>query len=125
MFDIGFWELVVVGVVALLVVGPEDFPKLVRTAMGGISKARRMMAAMRDDLEREVGRADDLKRLVEDEVRLKELHDKLAELPKDLNIPSSIAIADGKKVDHDRANTAPADQDPAKEDLAGSNTRSR
>ncbi|HSO80570.1 MAG TPA: twin-arginine translocase TatA/TatE family subunit, partial [Chromatiaceae bacterium] len=32
MFDIGFLEMVLVGVVALLVVGPERLPKLARTA---------------------------------------------------------------------------------------------
>lgn len=122
MFDIGFLELVVVGVVALLVVGPEDFPKMVRTVTGGFAKARRMMAAMRDDLEQEVQKVDDLKRLVENEVKLQELHDKLAELPKDLDIPVSIAASDGKTVDHDRANTASANQNPAKENVAGTNS---
>ena len=31
MFDIGMWELLVVGVVALIVVGPKDLPKMFRT----------------------------------------------------------------------------------------------
>lgn len=122
MFDIGFWELVVIGVVALLVVGPDEFPKLVRSVMGGISKARRMMSAMRQDLEQEVRKADEIKRLVENEVQLQELHDKLAQVPKELNVPTSIAIGDGKKVEHDRPNTASSDQDPAKENVAGSNS---
>ena len=40
MFDIGFLELVVVGVVALLVVGPERLPKLARTAGLWMGRAR-------------------------------------------------------------------------------------
>lgn len=32
MFDIGFWELVVIGVVALVVLGPERLPVAIRTA---------------------------------------------------------------------------------------------
>ena len=31
MFDIGMWELMVIGVVALIVVGPKDLPKMFRT----------------------------------------------------------------------------------------------
>ncbi|NOY62665.1 MAG: twin-arginine translocase subunit TatB, partial [Gammaproteobacteria bacterium] len=31
MFDIGFWEITVIAVIALLVVGPDEFPQLVRS----------------------------------------------------------------------------------------------
>ena len=31
MFDIGFWELAIIGIVALLVIGPERMPEMVRT----------------------------------------------------------------------------------------------
>ena len=31
MFDIGFWEVTIIGVVALFVIGPEKMPELVRT----------------------------------------------------------------------------------------------
>ncbi|MEL7415605.1 MAG: twin-arginine translocase TatA/TatE family subunit, partial [Pseudomonadota bacterium] len=31
MFDIGFWEMLIVGVVALIVVGPKDLPRMFRT----------------------------------------------------------------------------------------------
>lgn len=125
MFDIGFWELVVIGVVALLVVGPDEFPKLVRTATGGIRKARRMMAALKDDVEQEINKVDEVKRLVENEVRLKELHDKLAEVPTNLEQAVSIAAPKNGNVNNDRADTAAAtDTDSAKENVAGSNTRS-
>ncbi|TFL16808.1 Sec-independent protein translocase protein TatB [Jannaschia formosa] len=42
MFDIGFSEMLVVGVVALIVVGPKDLPKLFRTLGEFTGKARRM-----------------------------------------------------------------------------------
>jgi sec-independent protein translocase protein TatB len=32
MFDIGFWELTIIGVVALLVIGPDKLPGIARTA---------------------------------------------------------------------------------------------
>ena len=34
MFDIGFWELIVIAVIALLVVGPEQLPGFVREKQG-------------------------------------------------------------------------------------------
>ncbi len=43
MFDIGMWELMVVGVVALIVVGPKDLPKMFRT-LGQVTGKIRMMA---------------------------------------------------------------------------------
>ena len=41
MFEIGFGELVLVGVVALLVVGPERLPETIRTAHGWLNRLRR------------------------------------------------------------------------------------
>ena len=44
MFDVGFWELAMIAVVALLVVGPERLPKLARTAglwLGKVEKSPR------------------------------------------------------------------------------------
>lgn len=54
MFEIGFWEMVMVGVVALVVVGPERLPGLARTAGHWIGKARRMFAEVKADVDREL-----------------------------------------------------------------------
>lgn len=54
MFEIGFWEMVMVGVVALIVVGPERLPGLARTAGLWIGKARRMFAEVKADVDREL-----------------------------------------------------------------------
>lgn len=54
MFDIGFWELVVIAVVALLVVGPERLPQLVRDAGRWLRAARRLIAEARYEIEREL-----------------------------------------------------------------------
>ena len=40
MFDIGWQELFIVGVLALLVVGPRDLPRTLRTIMGYVRKAK-------------------------------------------------------------------------------------
>lgn len=58
MFDVGFWELVVIGVVALLVFGPEKLPGLARTAGFWVGKARRQFTQLRSELERELAMED-------------------------------------------------------------------
>ena len=60
MFDIGFWEISLIMVVLLLVVGPERLPKLARTAGIYIGKARRMVAEVKAEVNREL-RAQELK----------------------------------------------------------------
>ncbi|MFP4494568.1 MAG: Sec-independent protein translocase protein TatB [Halochromatium sp.] len=63
MFDIGALELLVVGVVALIVVGPERLPRLARTAGLWIGRARRAFSAVKEEIEREI-KADELKEIL-------------------------------------------------------------
>ncbi len=65
MFDIGFLELMVVGILGLLVLGPERLPKAARTVGLFIGKIRRTMGNIQDDLERQV-RTDELKDKLKD-----------------------------------------------------------
>ena len=61
MFDIGFTELLVIAVVALVVLGPERLPKAARFAGLWVRRARAQWHSVRDELERELA-ADELKR---------------------------------------------------------------
>jgi sec-independent protein translocase protein TatB len=54
MFDVGFWELLVIGVVGLLVVGPERLPEFARTIGRWVGQAQRMVRSVRADIEREL-----------------------------------------------------------------------
>lgn len=54
MFDIGFWELVVIAIIALLVVGPERLPKLARDAGRWAGKIKRYINNTRRELEQEL-----------------------------------------------------------------------
>ena len=54
MFDIGFWELVLIAIVALLVVGPERLPKLAAEAGMWFGKLQRFIRKTRADIESEL-----------------------------------------------------------------------
>ena len=63
MFDIGFWELSIIMVVALLVIGPDRLPDLARKAGILTGKARRMVQSVRDDIDKEMA-ADELRKVI-------------------------------------------------------------
>ena len=75
MFDIGFWELALIGVVALIVIGPEKLPAVARTLGYWIGKTRRFVASVQEDLNREINKAEELKRLLEEQSKIKEMHE--------------------------------------------------
>jgi sec-independent protein translocase protein TatB len=54
MFDIGFSELAVIGVVALIVIGPERLPKVARTVGHLLGRAQRYAATVKSDISREL-----------------------------------------------------------------------
>jgi sec-independent protein translocase protein TatB len=74
MFDIGFWELALIGVVALLVVGPDRLPGLARTVGLWVGRIRRYVSTVRDDIEREI-QADELKKMLDKPDELSSLQD--------------------------------------------------
>lgn len=65
MFDIGFGELLIVAIVALVVLGPERLPKAARFAGLWVRRARAQWHSVKDELERELA-ADELKRSLRD-----------------------------------------------------------
>lgn len=58
MFDIGAMELIVVAVLALVVVGPRELPRLLRTMGGIVRKTREMAAEFKDGVEQLAAEAD-------------------------------------------------------------------
>lgn len=66
MFDIGFSELLLVGVVALVVLGPDRLPGAVRTASLWIGRIKRSFLSLKQEVEREIG-ADEIRRQLHNE----------------------------------------------------------
>ena len=54
MFDIGFAELLLIGVIGLLVVGPEQLPGAVRTVLAWVNRFRRSFDQIRTEVRREL-----------------------------------------------------------------------
>lgn len=54
MFDIGFWELLVIAVVLLLVMGPERLPEVAKQAAFLVRKARQGMYRLRNEMQDEL-----------------------------------------------------------------------
>lgn len=63
MFDISFWELFIVGIVALLILGPERLPGAIRSTVKTIRSVK--------------GMASGFKTEIEEQLRVHELHENL------------------------------------------------
>jgi Sec-independent protein translocase TatB len=79
MFDIGFSELAVIGVVALIVIGPERLPKVARTVGHLLGRAQRYAATVKSDISREL-ELEELKKTGQQFQQ--SLHDTETRLPK-------------------------------------------
>ncbi len=73
MFDIGFSELVMIGLVSLLVIGPERLPKVARIAGFWIGKSRAMMASVKAEIKQEL-QEEEIRQILKDQVKLEEFH---------------------------------------------------
>jgi len=58
MFDIGWQELFILAVIALIVIGPKDLPGAIRTITRGLRKARAMARDLRDGIDDVVQKAE-------------------------------------------------------------------
>ncbi len=72
MFDIGFWELVVVGIVALVVLGPERLPVVARQVGRWIGRMRGFVNEVKGDIDRELTLRD-IRQAIERDAGLDEI----------------------------------------------------
>jgi len=79
MFDIGFFEIIFVFVIALLVVGPEKLPRLARTAGLWLGKLRGFVSSVKVDIDREIA-SEELKKTLQRQAAVPELEELLDEV---------------------------------------------
>ena len=72
MFDIGFAELLLIGVVGLLVVGPEQLPGAVRTVLAWVNRFRRSFDQIRTEVRRELHNDEVMQKLKADSRQLEQ-----------------------------------------------------
>ena len=65
MFDIAFTELLIIGVVALVVIGPDRLPKVARTAGQWLGKLNRYVSQVKQDIDRDM-RLEELRKMQQD-----------------------------------------------------------
>ena len=98
MFDMGFTEMMLIGIVALIVIGPERLPGVARTAGKYFGRLKRFMTSVKADVEQEL-RADELREiLAEQQKELDKLKDNISDAGREFEKQASDAgteIADG------------------------------
>jgi sec-independent protein translocase protein TatB len=79
MFEIGFWEIFLIVILALLIIGPERLPGAARTAGYWVGRARRYIEGVRNEVEQEFD-ISEFKRLMHNqEIQINELQRKLSD----------------------------------------------
>ncbi len=126
MFDIGFWELSLIGIVALLVIGPERLPAVARTAGKWMGRANRFIANIKDDINKEI-KDEELKQILAEQQKLAEdfknaanstqssINSGLETLNKSAHIDDLIDFEDSASSDKPRASTPHAETSSAKD----------
>ncbi len=84
MFDIGFFELLVITVVGLLVIGPEQLPGAMKTAALWWGRFKRGLQNTRTEFEQQIG-ADDIRRQLHNEEVMRRLNASREEIKRTLN----------------------------------------
>ena len=85
MFDVGFWELGLIALVALIVIGPERLPKVARTAGLWLGRGRRFISSVKADIDKEI-KAEELKEILEKQAKeANPMHEIIEETRNDLD----------------------------------------
>ncbi|MGZ5049597.1 MAG: Sec-independent protein translocase protein TatB [Methylobacter sp.] len=78
MFDVGFSELCLIGLVSLLVIGPERLPRVARLAGFWLGKTRSMVASVKEEIKLEL-QAEEMRQLFKEQSGLQEAQQMLDE----------------------------------------------
>ena len=72
MFDIGGWEILIIAVVGLIVIGPERLPDVARTVGHWVGRIRRFIVNVKADIDKEI-QQEELKKAIERDAGLDEI----------------------------------------------------
>jgi len=113
MFDIGFWELIFILVITLLVVGPERLPRVARTAGLWLGKVRGFIVTVKADIDQELA-AEELKRTLAEQAAVPEIEEIIEDVSSDLHSVESMAAT--RRKEPEQAVVEPAEPLPGKAD---------
>ena len=72
MFQIGFIDILFIGLIILLLFGPERLPEISKVIIKNTTRLKRKFSSFREDIERDIG-ADEIKQDIFNEFKLEEL----------------------------------------------------
>ena len=117
MFDIGFAELLIIGIVGLLVIGPERLPGTIRTVSVWVNKFRRSFNDIRDEVRQELHNDEIMQELKKTGEQLKEdvtsASDQLNEIVDDASTISATATQTSADQGDDDSSAADKEKPPA------------
>lgn len=121
MFDVGFWEVAIIGVIALLVVGPDRLPALARNVGLWVGRIRRYVTHVKQDIEREI-HAEEVRELINSPESIKKsLGGGLSDL-EDMARETTSAVRDLKDGIDDAARAGSAQLDGGEDATAADST---
>jgi sec-independent protein translocase protein TatB len=117
MFDIGFSEIVVIAVVALVVLGPEKLPKTARTLGHLFGRLQRYVNDVKSDIKREL-ELDELKKLQQNvQSAAKEIEESMTSATRDVeqnvrDVEAALSATAGSAPSNSAAETTPPSPAP-------------
>ena len=122
MFDIGFLELLIVALIALIVLGPERLPTAIKVTAIWVGRVRRSFQNIRTEIERELN-VDDIRRDVHNTAVMDELKKAREDLEREVGSVRSdlqsatddINAADSRNTRQDEGSANGTEGSPAKE----------
>ena len=99
MFDFGFWEIAIIGVITLIVVGPEKMPSLARKAGLYFGRFKKILNKIKSDINEEL-KMDEIKEQIsmdEEEIILSEVAQEVKSSAEPLNEDNILSSEKSKK----------------------------
>lgn len=119
MFDIGFFELILIAIVALFVIGPERLPHVARSVGLWIGKMRGFVSSVKSDIDQEL-KAEELKRIIKQHADSTGVHEIIEETKSATNdVKEQDYLLRAIVDDDDKEKTKKEVKQPADDERAG------